>query len=842
MHRTWTCSALALISLALASCGAPQTPAPPESPGTLMEAAVRVPVARIEVTPASSLLTAAGQTTTLKATLYDAQDRVVSGTVKWVSSNAAAVEVSTKGVAKARVAVGSSMITAEVGGVKSKPVLVTVARLDPNAVVVTDAQISSGAAVLAPGPDGAPVGTQFTVTLNGVTPKAGQVLLSSGQSPISGRVLSSVPSGKQTVVTLQTVPLGALYQDLSVSQHSQVSASDLVPLTGAQAPERVERHPDGSVTVSYRLPKGGPATAGRLSAQSLPGDGTLPGPFSKTEFEVGPFKCTSTLDVLLSGNLLNLKIQSKLDVDVFAQVEGGELKTLNMMAAGDITGTVTGGLDLDLGAQGALKCKAVFARLPVPISGPLAPIVAPSIPIGLGFVLDGKLKLGRAQFAVEGKVTSKVNVGFAYDVVTGEVRPVKEVYSDSTLSPKLKLPSLMEDLRLEGGLTVQVVSGVDVVAFPWLGPAAQALELLEVTAGTRLEGNLAPISTQARTDTYASSYALKSVVTVGPGSTLQNLFGLMRTRNQVKLFNAAVLLDVIQARSPNGAMGGDAALKVYQLGHINVDLNPANVDFIEGGYNVDQVVLYRDRDGVLEPVRSEPATDGQTHFEFPYMPVAGEAGQTLVFRAFVVTRLGLIPVEVNDDAKFTVTVSPDDGSSAPTPPTTPPSTPPYDGTGPWTGTVLTQWSGNEASGASGGTVSSTHTASGEASCTLGDVGADGTQTASWSLKVDERTETIDTNNYQHITTRTANLSRSGLLQDSAHPDDYILTMIKVYHLSNGVLYSMKIEVEPVSPGTVCALYPVDDENPDPKIIQGHRITHDPNPNWTQLYQVDAVLK
>ncbi len=56
------------------------------------------------------------------------------------------------------------------------------------------------------------------------------------------------------------------------------------------------------------------------------------------------------------------------------------------------------------------------------------------------------------------------------------------------------------------------------------------------------------------------------------------------------------------------------------------------------------------------------------------------------------------------------------------------------------------------------------------------------------------------------------------------------------------LYSLKTETQPVSARSACTLYEVDDENPDPMVIQGHRITHEPNPNWTQPYQVDATLK
>ncbi|WP_027483133.1 Ig-like domain-containing protein [Deinococcus pimensis] len=831
---------LTLLSLALAGCGATQlTPPPASTPDTLVEPSARAVVTRIDVTPGASMLTAAGQTTPLTATLYDAQNRPVSGTVKWVSSNPAAVEVSAKGVAKARVAVGSSLITAEVNGVKSRPVLVSVVKLNANAVVVTDAQIVSQAALLTPGPNGSPLGARVSVTLSGVTPKAGQVLLSSGVSPVSGRVLSSVPSGKQTVVTLETVELADLYQDLSVSQRVQLSAANVVPLTGAQAPERVERHADGSLTVSYRLPKE-EVLATRSGMRSLSDGDGLPGPFVEKKFKVGIFDCSTTLDVLLSGDLISLKIESKLDVDVQASVQNASLQSLSMRALGDVSGTVTGGLDLDLGAQGELKCSAVFARVPVPVTGPLASFVAPTVPIGLRFVLDGKLKLGKVQFAMEGKVSGKVNAGFGYDRATGEVTSVRDVNASTSWTPKLKLPSTPEDFRMESGLAVQVLSGFDVTAFPWLGPTAPSFKALEVTYGPKLESNLAPIFAQATTNDYASSYALKMIGGVGPGETLQELFGVLSSRNQIKLFNFAPLVEYTLSRSPNGAMSGESALKVGQQGTVHVELTQENVNFLPGVYNVAEVQLYRERKGLLEFAGRQTALDGQTRFDFPWTPAAADAGQTVVFRAFVVSRATPFALELDDDAKYGVAVTTD--QTPPPPPPVEPE-PPVEPSGQWVGSTRYEWTGNESRGPYDGIVSSTTTSQGAVTCTLGEVDAAGAQTANWTYVMDERVESVDTNDYRTIVTRTANLAGTSAFPPDPYgnPDDYVLEVRKVYG-PNGVLYSLGTNTYPVNAGSACTLWAADDENPDPSLVQGHRVTHEPNPSWTQLYEVNVTLK
>ncbi|WP_189010762.1 hypothetical protein [Deinococcus malanensis] len=483
-------------------------------------------------------------------------------------------------MATANVATGSSSLTATIGGVTSRPLLMSVARTAENALVVSDAQITTAPVLVAGGAEGSALGARYTVTLQDVgQPQPGQVLLATGERPISGRVISTHPSRAGTVVTLETVPLTALYRDLDVSERVRVDAASLVPLSGPQAPEQVQRHADGSVTLTYRLPKstkdGSPMTT---QSEPLPGDAdpVLPGPFAKQEFDVGPFACSSTLDVLLSGDLISIKFESKLDVDFTTNIVNHELQALTALVSGEAVGTITGGLDVDLGVQGELKCRAVFARVPVPLTGPLATVIAPTVPLGAGFQLDGKLKLGKVQFALEGKLGGKVQLGFAYDRVTSTVQPTREVTPVGGVNPVVKLLGPAEAVRLEGGLGVHATTGLDITVLPWLGAGVPALQTFDATFGPRLEGTLAPASTQAAAGDYASNYALKYVGTFGPADDLQKLLGVFGTRNQAKVFNFAPLLDVTLALLPallssgghapsRAATGGPLARRHWRL-------------------------------------------------------------------------------------------------------------------------------------------------------------------------------------------------------------------------------------------------------------------------------------
>ncbi|WP_027483625.1 hypothetical protein [Deinococcus pimensis] len=700
----------ALTSFALMGCTT--TPTPPDT---------RAFVARVELTSTAALLTASGDTATLRAAAYDVQGRPVQieGPVLWSSSNENVLHVDGAGHATAKAEIGTARVTATVNGVPSRPMLLTVARTARDTLLVTDEQLTSAPARVDGGSTDTSVGARFTVSVrDDVTPNVGQVLLSTGVSPVVGRVLAVQPRASGRLVTLETVALTDAYRELRVQDHVQLDLATLVAQNGPFAPERIERHHDGTVTLTYRLPE---TTMSRQST-TLPDDDILPGPFAKKDFTVGPFECGSTLDTLLSGDLISVKLESKMDVDYDAVVSNGELTALGAELNGELTGTVTGGLDLDLGVQGELKCRAVLGRLPIPVSGPLASFFAPTVPLGLGFLLDGKLKLGKVQFALEGKLGGKLQAGVTYDRVSGSMTERHKLEPVNTLTPQLKLLLPDEALRLEGGVGVHATAGLDFTPFPWLVDATPSFKALDVTFGPRFEGSVAPTGTQALVNDYASSYALKLVGTMGPGDDLQELLAVMGTRNQVKVFGAAPLVEGTMARSPNGTLSGPTTVTVATPAKLSVDLKAANVSFIPGSYNVREVLLFRDRDGTLEPFARQVADEGATHFEFPWTPLAEDAGRAVTFRAFVVSNaLRGVPLEIDDDAKFSVTVE----RGSPSPPQR---------TG-WKGTIKYSWSGVLDSTQMDpyyGELKHHHDAKGSLTCDLQGVDADGNERTDWT--------------------------------------------------------------------------------------------------------------
>lgn len=646
----------------LVACG--QVPPPDGTPGA--------PLARLELSAPVTLLTHEADRLSVAVAAYDTTGARVQAPVTWTSSAPDVARVDPDGTVVAGRLVGEASITAESGGVRSAPVTVTTARLQPDAALVTPAMVVTAPA--RDGGDGA-LGTQFHVTLTGTPPTPGQVLLSTGDSPFAGRVLSVAQVTGGTLVTLETVALTDAYRNLEVHQQLSLDAASVVPTpgSGAAAPVRVERHGDGSVTLTYRVGDAGL----RTQPLAAPVDDVLPGPFLKKEFTIGPFACSSTLDTLISGDLISIKLEAKVDADIVTKVVDGQLTAFGAQLSGELVGTLSGGLDVDLGVQGELKCRATIVRLPIPLTGPISAFLSPTVPVGVGLLLDGKLKLGKVQFGLEGKLGGKINAGFTLDGPSGELKPTFKLTPVNTLVPNVKVLVGPDAVRLEGGLGTHVTAGLDFTTMPWLGASAPSFSALDLTVGPRIEGSVAPVATQASASDYASSFTFKLLGTLGPGDQLQEVLAVAGTRNQVKLGNFSGSLDVTLGRSPNGTLTGNASAQVGEAASATVDLNPANLSLLPGVYNVQEVQLYRERDGQLELIGSQSAQDAQTRFEFTWTPDLSDTGKDVVLRAFVTTRAGgSFPLEIDDDARLGVKVDP-----APT----------QTHQGAWTGTITRTW-------------------------------------------------------------------------------------------------------------------------------------------------------
>ena len=162
------------------------------------------------------LLTEVGASRKLTAQAFDSAGNPVGGSPTWSSNDPATVEVAADGTLTAR-AIGSAQVTASVDGVTSAPALVVVATPVAGAILVSDEQIVGEPVVTDANAD------TYQVTLTGLSPKVGDVLIGTGGKPLGGRV--AAVDGQ--TATMELVPPGELVTDLELTEVIDLSRAPI---------------------------------------------------------------------------------------------------------------------------------------------------------------------------------------------------------------------------------------------------------------------------------------------------------------------------------------------------------------------------------------------------------------------------------------------------------------------------------------------------------------------------------------------------------------------------------------------------------------------------------------
>jgi hypothetical protein len=599
---------------------------------------------RVEVSPQAALLTRAGEEAAFTARAFDAAGREVPGAaVTWSSSHPAEVAVDGSGRTRALVETGAALLTAEVAGVRASPVTVLVAQPAPGALLLTDAQVAGSPVALPPAAAGGP--PRFEVLLQGVeAPAVGQVLLATQGAPVAGRVERVAAEGGGRVrVVFAFAPLPQVF--------SRLSADLRVPLpeTGYTSPAGGERPTRGAGT------RGG-------ARQGLDASG----PGNIVEFELGPFECKAKGELFPVDAPLQLKLEQKLALDFAASVGEGELRHLRMVVQGNTTASLTGGLTLQLKSKVGAECDWTAYSVPVPITGPLAKFITPSVPLGVGFALEASVTAATWQWLVEGKATRQVEAGFDYTpeglTLVGSQRGEQGITPRSVLTPE------------EGAKDGDVELGAHLYVFAGLqGTLLSGVEdfgLVKAVSGPRLELKWAPERLQAARPDFAGGTELMWQSKIGPDDELVDWMTWVAGYTP-PLVNFEVKTDVPLARSPTGALA--ASLPRVGQGEpvaLTVRYTPATTHFL-GAYNVAEVSLYRVRtlaDGstgleAVEALAPQRPEGEQSEFTWQWEPGPADVGE-VQFVAFTRTALPFFTFEAAEDSRVRVVVDAACGSGA----------------------------------------------------------------------------------------------------------------------------------------------------------------------------------
>jgi hypothetical protein len=589
----------------------------------------------VVIEPGAVLLTAAGETMQLEATVYDAAGKPVQATVTWQSNDPGTIGVSSGGLATATAGLGSAQITAVAQGVTSEPALALVARPTSGVVLIPDSLIVTDPVAVDPAADYGP-GWRYRIRVKDISPEAGRLVIGTGGRSLAGRVVGSTAQGAESELTVELVALNQLFADLWIDEE--------IPLVEMET---------GSGGSSWRAPEPGWGPAGFEAVD--------------TEFTLGRFKCTA------SGEVPDLDLPTPtLDIDPDLSLALGYANGLEKYA-------VVGKITADFGYkpvfkatfEGKVGCETVLKTVTVPLGGVLAWFVGIQVPLGVGFELDGKLEIAEVGFDVTAHAEATAELGLLCPAAGGSCSGLTSFDTERDFDFEFIAPDPTEQFKLELG-----AKGF-VFARPSVGSAFSAktqFAFLEATAGLKQSVDLATKTRQVKETDYAYGFQLEGLIDVGPGkdltSALDKLGDLLGTDLDIDL--ALVDIDETLAESPRGTFtitpasvepGNDMALG--DMATFTIDLDPVTYLGIE---SVDKVEIFWKKDDgsggfTLEPGRPG-CTDisggsGQTKFECETDFLEEHEGQQ-TFYAFVHARMfGLplpIPLEIGDDAIATVAV------------------------------------------------------------------------------------------------------------------------------------------------------------------------------------------
>ena len=580
------------------------------------------PAASLRISPASFLLAGASATQPLRVEVLDAGGRPTTAPVSWESSNAGVVTVSSSGLATAS-ASGSAQVIARSGSIASPPVVALVATPATGAVLVADEQIVGAyTAVDTAAPYGP--GWRYRVRLQGLAPQVGQTLIARGEKPLGGKVISVQGSGSAVDVTMEVVPLRELLPDLSINE---------------------------TIPLQFETPSGA-SVAVRPAWAAL----------YENEFTRGPFECSVKLTQPNSNPFTMTSVTTDVTPTFYADII--QTPTRNRFVVhGGLTGSMTVKPTLTAALDGSLECKAQVGEIPIPMPGVIAFFFAATVPVGLGFEVNGGITL--ATMSVDLVVSAASTITMGWDCNPSCV-PVLTATGTATGSVKPDFPSPGSDLRFTAAVSPFAWAELEVGPpdyFP--GSANARFKPLETKAGVKLDFNVTSADVQANDATYASSYSLAPFFSGGTTEDLQHILTLFSITIPPLTYSAS---GAPLATSPTGSfrivpsrVNGASPTAPGDTATFIVDLTNTS-DF---QYAVDSVKLFRKPSGsaALVPAPGScasiaPTTAGQSLFTCKTdLPVSMAGEQT--FYAFVkpilITALPVL-LEVSPDAKGTLTV------------------------------------------------------------------------------------------------------------------------------------------------------------------------------------------
>jgi hypothetical protein len=552
-------------------------------------------VTKIVVEPGGVLLTPAAPSQKLVATAFDADGNEVAAEIVWETSDDGAIAVDADGTVRRGDGVSSALVTARAGNVRATVVALAATPV-ADAVELADADITAGPFAEDPSVPFTE-GYRYSIELGVDPPPVGRVLLTRGAKPIAGRVVAVEGAG----VTLEVVPIDQIFAELAVNE-------------------------------SLRLED--------VSDQEIPS--------AASELKVGPFECETDVGGVALEFAKKTARPTGLGTLRYEIVWEDDQRSVEVRGQPGVTFELEPTLAAKL--EGSVTCKMILKEYPIPIPGPAKIFLGAAVVVGAGVKLGGTIPIAGVGVNLKGDVLADLAMG-ASCREDGGCTTIRDIEPAVSVTPSVVAPevSVKFEPEAQAFLYAELEGGARF-------STTLRTEAIQAQAGFKLAGTFATEQTQVEDDAYASNYELSFEAEVGPGSAVNDFFGLIGFGLSFLKFEKSERI----AGSPTGR--ADATVSEFSAGDdvtFNVSLDPETVNLPIVGYNVEKVRIYRrePRAGggtALILANEQVAEPDQTRFSIPWVATVDGVIEGS-FVAFATTSLVSVPLEIGAVAPGTRT-------------------------------------------------------------------------------------------------------------------------------------------------------------------------------------------
>ncbi|WP_434050114.1 hypothetical protein [Marinobacter salarius] len=598
-------------------------------------------VARIEISPGFLTLNVSSPSKSLRVDFFDEDGNRIASTseVNWTSSNPEIVSVDDEGVVRGAGVVGSSVLFAEVGGVKSDPITVLFADLAPGAVALSDSQFIEPPRVYWSAGEKISPGDQFRVAVDPNTDlQLGDVVLSSEKLPVGGRVVEITRESDRHILILELVPVREMYSNIRLNQ--SISLGEVQPKLSPSVSDYYTLRKDGDRTI-FELKSFAHSTKG-LSPEGhiIQIQSSAVETFSDSSDMDGFFTCDTSenMDIPLSVSLLpsSVSLSQDLFFDLnYDEITGGLQK---MSVRGNVEATFETQVSIELQRGGSfLTCEAELVEIPLPIGGPLSLFFGGAVPLGVAFEMGGEANFANIGARLNIDARSEIEVGFICSAAGSNCQTISEAAAEVKSDFNWDIPSEYQ-MRIEpyiegnGFARLSLGSRLLKKQLRW--------DTLIAKYGSQVTSSFARTIDQIVDEDYRSGYELNRFTSLGPdvdALVFLNFFKLNLPSLELQTSE-----DIVSSPKLASFRTDKDRFQAGDLVNLEIELDPETLDFFPGIYNVSKLHIFRsvntESPQQLKKVVTLEAQDAQRVFYYGWTaPDPGTASDELF--AFVETKL-----------------------------------------------------------------------------------------------------------------------------------------------------------------------------------------------------------